>query len=182
MVSDAVKAFKTFYDKDDLFKCEMLAPIKKGDAGVMQLNRLAQKEVNPKETVGLGKEDRVIFTVNNYEEGYFNGDIGIIEAIDKESFTVRLADKTLTLPHSCLQDVTLAYGLTIHKSQGSEYENVIIVLPKCGMLAKNLLYTSVTRSRSKIIIFSEENALEQCIFRDFSQKRNSALSERLMAG
>ncbi len=180
MAEDAVKLFKESYDENDLFKCEIIAPIKKGDAGVFHLNSLAQKAVNPGLGSGIKKGDRVIFTVNNYEENYFNGDIGIIENIDKDSFSVRLSDKTLTLPHSCLQDVSLAYGITSHRSQGSEYNEVIIVLPKCGLLAKNLIYTSVTRSRNKVYIFSEEDALETSIFRDWTLKRNSALTERLL--
>lgn len=181
MTEDAVKIFKKSYNEEELFKCEMIGPIKKGDAGVIKLNSIAQTAVNPREGMGFKKGDRIIFTVNNYEDNYFNGDIGIIEDIDKDSFVVRLADRTLNLLHSCLQDIMLAYGITIHKSQGSEYDDVIIVLPQCGMLAKNLLYTAISRAKSRVFLLTEGDALEKCIRRDWSRSRNSALSERLKA-
>ncbi len=181
ITSVAIKYFMQYYKKDDPFSATILIPLKKGDAGVHKVNTEVRGILNPDAPAGLTVGDQIIFLENNYEEQYYNGDIGLIEDMTASSFTVKMADKTLELPKECLKDATLSYALTIHKSQGSEYENVVIILPKTGMLAKNLLYTAVTRAKKRVILLYEEECLAKCITTDRTGKRNSCLAGLLNA-
>ena len=177
----ATSLLSSNYDPDDMFNVQLLVPVKKGDAGSYALNWAAQQRLNPGDSDGIRKGDRVIFLENNYEQDYFNGDMATVVGIQGEEITLKMLDGIKTIPRSNMKDLAPAYAVTIHKSQGSEYENVIIVLPKCSMLARNLLYTAVTRAKRHVIILAEGDALERCIRMDKSGYRQSALYEKICA-
>ena len=102
-------------------------------------------------------------TKNNYEADYYNGDIGIIRSIDKnKQLHVEIREKEYVLTRDMMEDIRLAYGMTIHKSQGSEFPIVIVVMPMKPkiMLVRNLLYTAITRAKKQCIIINEGTALE----------------------
>ncbi len=179
MAKRAAEELQADFRPSEMFHVQLLGPVKKGDSGVFALNNVSQKLLNPSELEGIQKNDRIIFLENNYEEEYFNGDIATVISVSSEEIKVRMFDEVRTLPRSCMKDIALAYAVTIHKSQGSEYDDIIIVLPKCGMLARNLLYTAVTRAKKQVTILSEEDALERCIRTDRTGKRHSALAERI---
>lgn len=110
--------------------------------------------------------DKIIMTKNNYEADYYNGDIGIIRSIDKnKQLHVEIREKEYVLTRDMMEDIRLAYGMTIHKSQGSEFPIVIVVMPMKPkiMLVRNLLYTAITRAKKQCIIINEGTALETAI-------------------
>ena len=150
----------------------VLSPVKKGTTGVRNLNRVIQKSIWGDRTPDIisghycfYKGDKVMLTRNNYTQEYINGDVGELTMIDQAQINVQLPDKLLELPRNCLQDLQPAYSITIHKSQGSEKDNVHILITEdaSNMLTKKLLYTAVTRAREKVFIYTMGNALEQCI-------------------
>ena len=104
-------------------------------------------------------------TQNNYEAGYFNGDMGVIKQISASTVTVMLENKEITVKKHELGDMALSYCISIHKSQGSEFENVCIVLPENpqNMLKRNLLYTGVTRAKKKCIILEQQGCISKCV-------------------
>lgn len=163
------------YGRDIKDKIQVITPSKKGNGGVEVINEVLQRKLNPpgkfkreKSTHGIlfREGDRVMQVANNYDiewekngvcgYGLFNGDIGIIEKIDEneESMTIRFDDKTANYSFSMLDDLELAYAITVHKSQGSEYPVVIIPMYSCAhmLMARNLLYTAVTRAKSMVIL------------------------------
>jgi exodeoxyribonuclease V alpha subunit len=137
--------------------------------------------------------DRVIQTSNDYNQLVFNGDIGIIELIgskDEETITyIRYPDwqepqgKLIEYSMAQLDNVMLAYSITIHKSQGSEFPVVVIPLSTEHnmMLQRNLLYTAITRGRRLVVLVGEERAMQQAVNTVRSTKRHTRLQERLQS-
>ena len=125
--------------------------------------------------------DKIIMTNNNYTVGYYNGDIGYIVDIDEDGVEVRFnSNKTLYIKNSDLEDMQLAYAITIHKSQGAEYPTVIILISnKCGRLInRNTLYTAVTRAKKEVNIITIDDALEKAILTK-AEERLSGLVEKI---
>lgn len=156
-------------------KIQVITPSKKGVGGVENLNGVLQAWINPpakfkREKASHGvifrEGDRVMQVVNNYDIewekngvsgfGLFNGDIGVIESISTsdEVVVIRFDDKTAEYSYDMLDELELAYAITVHKSQGSEYSVVIIPMCSCApmLMTRNLLYTAVTRARSMVIL------------------------------
>lgn len=154
---------------------QVITPSKKGVAGVETMNSVLQARLNPpakfkKEKAAHGtvfrEGDRVMQVVNNYDiewekngatgVGLFNGDIGVIESIDltDELIKIRFDDRTAEYSYDMLEELELAYAITVHKSQGSEYPVVIIPMYSCApmLMARNLLYTAVTRAKRMVIL------------------------------
>ena len=127
--------------------------------------------------------DRVMQIRNNYDKDVFNGDIGTVSAVDVEdrSLTVLFDGRTVTYEDSELDELTLAYATTIHKSQGSEYPVVIIplLMTHFVMLQRNLVYTGITRAKRLCILVGTTKALAYAIHNQTVQKRNTRLKERL---
>jgi exodeoxyribonuclease V alpha subunit len=170
--------------------------MKKGDAGVEALNELLREELNPLRWVGdefkrgfrtYRNGDRIIQTKNDYHLDLFNGDGGIIVGVDGEERTVDVdfGDRVLTLENGQLDNIMPAFALTIHKSQGSEYPVVIVVLSKSHriMLRRRLLYTAVTRARTLGVLIGNPGAVAMAVKTtdDFST-RHTGLMEKLQAG
>ena len=127
--------------------------------------------------------DRVMQIRNNYDKDVFNGDIGTVSAVDVEdrSLTVLFDGRTVSYEDSELDELTLAYATTIHKSQGSEYPVVIIplLMTHFVMLQRNLVYTGITRAKRLCILVGTTKALAYAIHNQTVQKRNTRLKERL---
>lgn len=166
---------------------QVLAPVKKGKCGVKDGNTTLQGIFNPgRGGVYYGYRnfrlnDRVIMTSNNYSLQYFNGDIGYIKSVDNISMKVKIGENEVTIPKENYCDVDLAYNCTIHKSQGSEYENLVIILQEeaKGMLDQNLFYTAVTRGKKTVMVIFENDCMSKSIVTKRTKKRNSFLIERI---
>ncbi|HET7628361.1 MAG TPA: ATP-dependent RecD-like DNA helicase [Bacillales bacterium] len=177
---------------------QVLAPIYRGSAGVERLNAELQQLFNPKSDekreLRFGDQrfrsgDKVLQLVNNPEQHVFNGDIGQVTAIiyakesddEQDRMVVSFEGNEVTYNKNDLNQVTLAYCCSIHKSQGSEFP--IVVLPVVRgywrMLKRNLIYTAVTRSKEFLILCGEEEALRKAIGRDREDERHSMLRQKL---
>lgn len=178
---------KSLYNPKLPFETQVLSPVYKGEAGVANLNMLLQMMLNPKESrteLHFGgktfrKNDKVIFLSNNYAEGYCNGDIGTVADVGKAFLTVQLGERQICLTSHMLEDIDLAYCISIHKAQGSEFQNVILALPNVQNLSKNLLYTGITRAKDRIALLPQHGAVYTAVENDCVGKRNSRLIERI---
>ena len=188
------------------FDIQVLTPMKKGLLGVERLNQILQQYLNPKSDDKKEREhgskifregDKVMQTKNNYQLewevrskygipverglGVFNGDMGIVRELNEyaEVLTVEF-DESRMVEYSFknLDDLELAYAVTIHKSQGSEYPAVVIPLLKgpAMLMNRNLLYTAVTRARQCVVLVGDENTFEFMVQNTKCQKRYSGLS------
>ena len=211
-IADSVCALVTtrlprFYSIDPVRDIQVLAPMKKGEAGVWALNRLLQERLNPpskhkkEKVIGdnrFREGDKVMQVRNNYQAewtrgasskeeeglGVFNGDIGIIESISDDGVTVLIDDERYVVYDDVmLQDLELAYAMTIHKSQGSEFSTVVLALlpgpPQ--MMARNLLYTAVTRAKDRVVMVGSESVLRRMVENNNTAHRFTALCDRLRA-
>ena len=173
----------------DTQEMQLLTPMRKGPLGIYELNTFLQDLLNPgKERVKIGSGswstgDRVMQTRNNYDKNVFNGDVGIIYKIGKESkkITVFYDDKTVDYEPDEVDELLLAYASTIHTSQGSEYPAVIVVLDSSHsiMLQRNLIYTAITRAKGHVWILSAPGAFYQAVRNNRSTRRYTRLTEKL---
>ena len=141
---------------------QVLAPMYKGDAGINRLNEELRKMRNPGPTVRFGGRsyrpgDPVIFCRNDYEQGYMNGDMGRILAVTEAEMVVDLFGQQKMISKADAEDVRPAYCISVHKAQGSEADDITIVLPADarGMVSRNLLYTAITRAKKSVTIICE---------------------------
>lgn len=174
---------------DVLKEVQVLSPMHRFLCGVENLNLILQEQLNPKknqdelkyssQTFRVG--DKVMHIRNNYQKNVFNGDIGFIQDINNEKLTVDYFDHIVTYEKNELNELTLAYASSVHKSQGSEYKVVIIPLSTSHyiMLQRNLFYTAITRAKQKVIIIGSKKALMTAIQSNRTQKRYTLLAERL---
>ena len=186
---------------------QVLAPAKKGECGVIALNQMLQATLNPpaknKPTLQYGENvfrlgDKVMQTKNDYQlewrrltstgwedgAGVFNGDVGFIVDVDAEEhcLTVRFdEDKEAVYASQQLENLDLAYCLSVHKSQGSEFP--VVVMPVCGgpqmLLTRNLFYTALTRARSLVVLVGREEVVRLMVENDHVLMRYTTLTERL---
>jgi exodeoxyribonuclease V alpha subunit len=168
----------------------------RGDAGAMALNESLQATLNPGSRHELARGprvfrvgDKVMQLRNDYDKDVWNGDVGFVSSVDaaEEELTVRFDDgKERAYPISDLDDLTLAYACTIHKSQGSEYPAVVVVMLSSHfvMLSRNLLYTAVTRGKRLVVLVTDSRALSLALKQTRRRgagdgERRSRLAERL---
>lgn len=179
---------------DALRDIQVLTPMNRGPLGTHQLNQELQALLNPgdergekldTEAVTLRPGDKVIQTVNNYELNVFNGDIGFVEhaGFDGGQVLVNFGDRKVSYAKDDAYDLRLAYAITIHKSQGSEFPVVIIPVSMQHyiMLQRNLIYTAITRARRLVILVGTQGALAQAIKTQTSLQRQTQLIARLRA-
>ena len=175
---------------DPKTQLQVLTPMTKGGLGSQALNIRLQQLLNPNKDVKVERfgqsfspGDKVIQTVNNYDKNIFNGDIGIISRIDPEEGVCVIEFDGLEISYelSELDEIKLAYAITIHKSQGSEYPVVIIpmVMQHFTLLQRNLIYTAITRGKSLVILIGQKKAIGIAVKRDAQMRRLTYLVEWL---
>lgn len=168
---------------------QILAPMHKGVAGVGNLNVQLQAALNPHarglRTAGgeFRPGDKVIQLRNNYDKNLFNGDIGTVKSIDAEAVTLdaEFDGERHTFERAEISDLALAFAISIHKSQGSEYPVVIVPLLKAHfvMLQRNLIYTAITRGRKKVFLVGEPGAYAMAVRNSESKHRFTHLRDKL---
>jgi len=169
---------------------QVLVPMNRGIAGTENLNRELQKLLNPSDLPSIAhrgfkykERDKVMQIKNNYDKKVFNGDIGIIELLNSkdQKLTVRFGNREVEYQSMELNELVLAYAITIHKSQGSEYPAVVIPLfiQHFTLLQRNLIYTAITRARKLCIIIGEARALAMAIKNNKIVKRITFLDKFL---
>lgn len=190
------------YGKDIINSIQVIAPSRRGEAGTENLNVLLQSVLNPSSNskkehkhreFTFREGDRVMQTRNNYEiewtadydkkkgTGVFNGDIGVIESIERSYMVIRFDDRTVEYDYELLSDLEPAYAITVHKSQGSEYQTVII--PVCTappmLLTRNMLYTAITRAQKRVILVGREATVSEMVKNRSQSLRYTGLYFRL---
>lgn len=195
-----------YFGLDPFKDVQILTPTKKGKLGTVNLNYMLQNLLNSrddKEIVrAMGKEfrvgDKIIQMKNNYDivshelkngnyeevKGVFNGDTGIINKVDKDDETIEIDfddGKSATYDFSLLNELSLSYALTVHKSQGSEFDCVIMPITYANekLLTRNLLYTAITRAKKLLILVGREKYLKLMIDNNFIMKRYTSLEKRI---
>ncbi|HOW67013.1 MAG TPA: ATP-dependent RecD-like DNA helicase [Verrucomicrobiota bacterium] len=180
------------FNLDPIRDIQVLSPMNRGALGVVELNRILQEQLNPasdtKTTIQrFGWQfrvgDKVIQTENNYDKEVFNGDIGILTAIDpiEQEATVDFDGRPVTYDFGELDEVSLAYAMTIHKSQGSEFPAVVIPLATQHylLLQRNLIYTGITRGKRLVVLIGQRRAFAMAVRNDHSEHRYGGLLSRL---
>jgi exodeoxyribonuclease V alpha subunit len=160
----------------------------RGSIGVRELNTVLQSALNPVRPGEPAAErfgwrfqvrDKVIQTENDYKKEVFNGDIGAIEMIDpvEQELSIRFDDRLVTYDFGELDEVSLAYAVTIHKSQGSEFPAVVmpVAMQHYMLLQRNLIYTGITRAKQLLVVVGQKKALGIAVRNDQSRKRYSGL-------
>lgn len=200
-----VKRLPKAYGYSAFENIQVLCPSKKGELGTAELNHRLQSRLNPKDEnkpeVTIGAHvfrvgDKVMQIKNNYDirwerengeqgDGIFNGDIGIIKSIDRKSKSFKIAfyDKIARLSFEAAMDLDFAYAVTVHKSQGNEFDAVIIpMFPGPPQLYyRNLLYTAVTRAKKALILVGDPRTVEMMVNNNRQTKRYSALKTFLLS-
>lgn len=193
------------YGVNPISSIQVLSPTKKGPAGTVALNKLLQSHINPYDemrpqyvygNITFRVGDKVMQTKNNYDMvysrengedgmGIFNGDMGIIEGIyarDKYMVIIFDEDKRVEYPFTNLDELDLAYAITVHKSQGSEFP--IVLMPVCSfapmLMSRNLFYTAVTRARDMVILVGSEKTVQNMTYNNQFHHRFTGLCERLV--
>lgn len=169
---------------------QVLAPMKRGVIGTENLNQALQSILNPKETalfrggMKLQAGDKVMQMRNNYTKEVFNGDIGYILEIDsdEQEVLIRFDNKEVPYDYSDLDELSLAYAISIHKFQGSECPCVVIPVHTSHymLLHRNLLYTGITRGKKLVVLVGTKKALAMAVKKDDVQKRYTSLQQSLM--
>ena len=176
---------------------QVLSATKKRYAGTENLNILLRDIINPDREFSNGLDvggiyyragDKVMQMVNNYQpeevgveksDGIYNGDMGFIESVDSKNRTIdiRFDDRLIRYRDEMLYDFSLAYATTIHKSQGSEFDTLVIALAKGYGLTRNMLYTAVTRAKKNVVIISTKKTIAMMINDYHHEERNTLLKE-----
>ena len=180
---------------DAIRDVQVLCPMNRGSIGVRELNVQLQNELNPPrpdepqvEKFGwqFRPRDKVIQTENDYDKEVFNGDIGQIAKIDpvEQEVVIRFDHREVVYDFGELDEVSLAYAITIHKSQGSEFPAVVIPLAmqQYLLLQRNLVYTGITRGKKLVVLIGQRKALAMAVRNNKTQNRFSGLLARLKAG
>ena len=195
IIQSCRRFIKLGYSYSDI---QVLSPMRKGPIGTVNLNRRLQELLNPwdksKKEYRFGSYtyrigDKIMQTKNNYEKGVFNGDVGLIEDIKEEEesgeikLTARIRDSLVSYTGDEIgEELVPAYCITIHKSQGSEYP--IIIMPVSTshyiMLARNLIYTGITRAKEKVVLVGTMKALAIAVKNNRMVIRNTGLKDKII--
>ena len=177
---------------DPIRDIQVLCPMNRGSIGVRELNSVLQGALNPIRPAEPAVErfgwrfhvrEKVIQTENDYKQEVFNGDIGTIEKIDpvEQELSTRFDDRLVIYDFGELDEVALAYAVTIHKAQGSEFQAVVIpvAMQHFMLLQRNLIYTGITRAKRLLVVVGQKMALGLAVRNDQSRKRYSGLLNSL---
>src|SRR2546421_8038915 len=182
------------YGLNPMTDIQVLSPMYRGPTGVNSLNEELQARLNPKafaeiewggRVIRVG--DKVMQVRNNYDKGVFNGDVGWVRSISKENSNLKVefleeaGPLLVSYEFAELDELILAYAVTVHKSQGSEYPAIVLPLSRehYMLLQRNLLYTAITRARRLCVLVGQPRALELAVRNDRVAHRNTGLAERL---
>lgn len=181
--------FDVFWESGKEQDVQILSPVKVGDGGTRSINEVISQKLNKDNEeesfvyrrTSYHKKDKVILLRNNYEKDYYNGDIGYITEILKNGFMVKVGSEEKRITGNCLQEVTLAYGITVHKAQGSEAEIVVIILPDTyqNMLNRNMLFTAITRAKKQVEIIYVNSALSDSVHTIKTEQRKTGLIKKI---
>lgn len=188
-IVDLVKNRLARYYRVQPAQIQVLTPMQRGVVGAANLNIALQEALN-RSGEGLRRsgvvyrlQDKVMQIKNNYDKEVFNGDIGVVEAVDlqERTLSVRFDAKLVTYDITELDELVLAYATTIHKAQGSEYPIVVmpVLMAHYAMLQRNLLYTGITRAKKVLVIVGTKKALAYAVKNLTVMRRNTMLRERL---
>jgi len=177
---------------DPVGDIQVLTPMYRGEVGAVRLNQRLQQRLNPSGRVHrIGERelrvgDKVLQVRNNYDKGVFNGDLGRIAFLDPEDQNLSVTYEGgahVTYEFAELDDLMLAYAISIHRSQGSEFPVVVLPLSTQHwvMMQRNLLYTAITRARDLLVIVGSRRALQRAVSNDQVARRYTALAARLRA-
>ncbi|MBW1642234.1 MAG: ATP-dependent RecD-like DNA helicase [Deltaproteobacteria bacterium] len=184
------RSIPKLFNLDPVNDIQVITPMHKGEIGTIRLNQVLQKALNQHtdsfqnngSTFKFG--DKVMHLKNNYQKEVFNGDIGQINGIDMEErkFSVVYYDRSVEYDFTEVDEISLAYAITVHKSQGSEYPAVIVPLmtQHFALLQRNLLYTAMTRGKELVVLIGTRRALDIALKNDKPKRRLSGLARRLM--
>ena len=178
-----------YYHVDPLQDIQVLTPMQRGECGAVNLNQVLQEAMNPSKIflrrggTQYRLKDKVMQIRNDYDKEVFNGDIGTITKVDVEEreLTVLFDEREVIYDVTELDELALAYAVTIHKSQGSEYPIVVMpfTMSHFVMLQRNLLYTGVTRAKKILVLVGEKKAVYYAIKNETTTGRNTCLARRL---
>ncbi len=193
-----------YYDLDPLEDIQILSPMKNSSVGVNALNDMLQEVINPPAKKKVEKKfgnksfregDKVMQIRNNYNlewiskygdegTGVFNGDIGIITEIDAVARNLTVLfdqEREVVYDFPSVDELVLAYAVTVHKSQGSEFKAIIMpmVFGPPMLMSRNILYTAITRAKTLVVLVGDKKAMQEMIRRNQEQHRQSGLRERL---
>ncbi len=185
-IMDAINSVRNvFENENDPYSFQIITFVKKGTFGKNTLNNIfAQQKMSKKgisdttyQYSGFMAGDKIMMTSNNYQEGYWNGDVGIIKSISENGIIAEFYDGVRTIEQKSMQDVEHAWAATTHKSQGSEYDTVLIVIDDQyqNMLYNSLILTAATRAKERVYIISVNDALERSIENDEPAVRSTWL-------
>jgi exodeoxyribonuclease V alpha subunit len=168
---------------------QVLTPMQKGDVGAANLNAKLQEQLNPGQNymsragTQYKQNDKVMQIRNNYDKEVFNGDIGVITSVDTDErqLVVNFDGRPVMYEQEELDELVLAYAVTIHKSQGSEYPVVVIpiFMSHYVMLQRNLIYTGITRAKNGLVLVGEKKAIAMAVRNKSANKRNTMLDLRI---
>lgn len=174
---------------DPMADVQILTPMQKGELGARNLNAVMQAALNPRgtdvERFGwkFREGDRVMQTENDYDKDVFNGDVGLVAKVDldEQEIVVRYDDRKVAYDFQELDELTPAYAVTVHKSQGSEYPCVVLPMhtQHYVMLQRNLLYTGLTRGKKLVVVVGTEKAIGLAVRNAEAGRRNTTLRRRL---
>jgi exodeoxyribonuclease V alpha subunit len=190
LVSERIPARFGF---DAITEVQVLTPMHRGELGTAAINRALQQKLNPpghapelaRGDRAFRRGDKVMQLKNDYDKGVFNGDIGVIDAIDTETAALRVDfdGRTASYERAELDQLIHAYAVSVHKSQGSEYPAVVIPLATQHfmMLQRSLLYTAVTRGKKLVVLVGSRRAVQLAVNNAEARKRYTWLAERVRA-
>ncbi len=178
------------YRLDGIEDIQVLVPMYRGETGANNLNRVLQDRLNARGPelnrggVQFRVGDKVMQVRNNYDRDVFNGDIGRVHAIDDEELHVRFQQRVVVYEFSELDELVLAYAMSVHKGQGAEFRAVVMPLTTQHymMLQRNLLYTAITRARELVVIVGTKQALGMAVRNNQVAMRHTTLAQRIRAG
>jgi exodeoxyribonuclease V alpha subunit len=190
IVELCTKTIPDRFDFDPMYDVQVLTPMHKGLIGTTNLNHVLQKVLNPNPVMieAMGSTfktgDKIMHLKNNYQKEVFNGDIGIISAINRieNQVSVEYHGRIVTYDFTEIDEISLAYAISVHKSQGSEYPAVIlpIMTHHFALLQRNLLYTGITRGENLVILVGTKKALNIALKNNKPTERLSGLASKLM--
>ncbi|MGD8860502.1 MAG: ATP-dependent RecD-like DNA helicase [Myxococcales bacterium] len=181
---ETLERMRLAYGLDPKRDVQVLTPMRRGPLGTERLNEVIQRALNPsteKPLAGFRRGDKVMQLRNDYERDVFNGDLGEVTLVTRNSLVVNVGGRRITYEQPALEALTLAYASTIHKVQGSEFPAVVIVLHGTHhvLLSRALIYTAITRAKRLAVVLGPQRALMRAIHNSTVQRTNCRLGTRL---